>query len=200
MAAGELERTSSPSKRDEVTEPSAVAQLEELQRALAEAELRANGLRDQYLRSVAELDNVRKRAQREVDNATRFALEKFATELLPVKDSLELAVASAAQSDARTLAEGQKATLKLLAKAFEKLDIKEIDPHGEPFDPARHEAVLMQPSSKAEPHSVLQVVQRGYELNGRLLRPARVVVAGALNRQDSHPPTAASGANESPSE
>ncbi len=190
MAGGELERTPSGRERDEVPESrSAVDQLEELQRALADAEQRAAGLRDQYLRSAAELDNVRKRAQREVDNATRSALEKFAAELLPVKDSLELAVANAAKADARSLVEGQKATLKLLARAFEKLDIKEIDPRGEPFDPARHEAVMMQPSATAEPHSVLQVVQRGYELNGRLLRPARVVVAGDLNRQDSHPPT-----------
>ncbi len=191
MTGGELERTASGGERDEAPEArSAVAQLEELQRSLADAELRATGLRDQYLRSVAELDNVRKRAQREIDNATRYAVEKFAAELLPVRDSLELAAANASQADARSLAQGQEATLKLLAKAFEKLDIKAIDPLGEPFDPARHEAVLMQPSSTAEPHSVLQVVQRGYELNGRLLRPARVIVAGTLNRQDSHPPRA----------
>ncbi len=201
MTGGELERTTSAGERDEVPEtPSAVAQLEELQRALADAELRATGLRDQYLRSVAELDNVRKRAQRDVDNATRFALEKFVAELLPARDSLELAVANAGQADARSLAQGQEATLKLLAKAFEKLGIQAIDPLGEPFDPARHEAVLMQPSATAEPHSVLQVVQRGYELNGRLLRPARVIVAGALNRQDPHPPRASSGAKQNPSE
>ncbi len=201
MTGGDLDRAPSAGERDEVSEPpAAVARLEELQRALADAELRATRLRDQYLRSVAELDNVRKRAQREVDNATRFALEKFAAELLPVKDSLELAVANGAQADSRSLAAGQAATLKLLAKAFEKLDIKEIDPYGEPFDPARHEAVLMQPSSTAEPHSVLQVVQRGYELNGRLLRPARVIVAGALNREDSHPPSRAPSAKENPSE
>ena len=190
MTGGELERVPSSDEQESVAEaPSAMAQLEELQRALTDAEVRATSLRDQYLRSVAELDNVRKRAQREVDNASRFALEKFAMELLPVKDSLELAVASAAQADASSLAKGQEATLKLLAKAFEKLDIREIDPQGEPFDPARHEAVLMQPSATAEPHSVLQVVQRGYELNGRLLRPARVIVAQALNRDNLHPPT-----------
>ncbi|MGH8150294.1 MAG: nucleotide exchange factor GrpE [Steroidobacteraceae bacterium] len=199
MASGDLERMSSPDEREQgAGERSAMDSLEELQRALAEAEQRAAGLHDQYLRSAAELDNVRKRAQREVDSATRYGLEKLATELLPVKDSLELAVASASQADARSLAAGQEATLKLLAKAFGKFDIEEIDPLGEPFDPARHEAVLMQPSATAEPNSVLQVVQRGYALNGRLLRPARVIVAKALNREDAHPPSEASRARGAP--
>ncbi len=201
MTGGELERAPSADDRESVPDArSAVAQLEELQRALAHAEQRANGLRDQYLRSAAELDNVRKRAQRDVDNATRYGLERFAAELLPVMDSLQLGVASGARADARSLAEGQEATLKLLAKAFEKLSIKEVRPHGEPFDPTRHEAVLMQDSATAEPNSVLQVVQSGYEINGRLLRPARVIVAKALNRGDSHPPRAASGTSENPSE
>lgn len=181
MSRGELMRGADDgAPRDEVAESSsAMAQLEELQRALVDAEQRASGLHDQYLRTVAELDNIRKRAQRDVDSATRYGLEKFAAELLPVMDSLSLAAANAGQADARSLAEGQEATLKLLVKAFEKLSIREIDPLGEPFDPARHEAMLVQESKTAEPDSVLQVVQRGYELNGRLLRPARVIVARA---------------------
>ena len=187
MSGGELTETDDPGTPNESLgrSSSAMAQLEELQKALGEAERRAEGLRDQYLRSVAELDNIRKRAQRDVESATRYGLEKFATELLPVKDSLELAVASAEQDASdpsaavRSMASGQEATLKLLAKAFDKLGIREIDPRGEPFDPARHEAVLMQDSATAEPNSVLQVVQRGYEINGRLLRPARVIVARA---------------------
>jgi molecular chaperone GrpE len=113
----------------------------------------------------------------DVEQAHKFALEKFAQELLPVRDSLELAAASAATADAASLAAGQDATLKLLARAFEKFAVNAIDPVGEPFDPQRHEAMAMQPSATAEPDSVLQVVQRGYELNGRLLRPARVIVA-----------------------
>lgn len=185
MSGGELTETDETGTPNEALgrPSSAMVQLEELQKALGEAERRAEGLRDQYLRSVAELDNVRKRAQRDVESASRYGLEKFATELLPVKDSLELAVASAGKEAAdpaaavRSMASGQEATLKLLAKAFEKLGIREIDPHGEPFDPAAHEAVLMQESATAEPNSVLQVVQRGYEINGRLLRPARVIVA-----------------------
>jgi molecular chaperone GrpE len=157
---------------------SQLVELERLQQALGEAEERAKSHWEQYLRAVADLDNVRKRAQRDIDAANRYGLEKFAAELLPVRDSLELAVQNAEKAtDARSLKQGQQATLQLLAKALEKLGVVTIDPVGEPFDPARHEAVLAQPSNTAEPNSVLQVVQPGYELNGRLLRPARVIVA-----------------------
>ena len=133
--------------------------------------------RDRYMRTVAELDNVRKRAARDVEQAHRYAVEKLATELLPVLDSLELAVAHGAKADAASLAAGQDATLKLLARAFEKFAIQAVDPVGEPFDPQKHEAMAMRESATAEPDSVVEVVQRGYELNGRLLRPARVIVA-----------------------
>ena len=160
---------------------SPMAELERLQQALAEAEERARGHREQYLRAVAELDNVRKRAQRDIEAANRYGLEKFAAELLPVRDSLELAVQSADQPqvDARSLKQGQEATLQLLAKALERLGLTPISPLGEPFDPTRHEAMLAQESATAEPNSVLQVVQTGYELNGRVIRPARVIVAKA---------------------
>jgi molecular chaperone GrpE len=153
-------------------------EVERLQQALADSEERARGQYEQYLRAVAELENVRKRAQRDIESATRYGLEKFAAELLPVKDSLEAAVQSAA-ADARSLREGQEATLQLLSRALEKLGVKVIDPEGEPFDPARHEAMMAQESDSAEPNSVLKVVQPGYELNGRLLRPARVIVSRA---------------------
>jgi molecular chaperone GrpE len=155
------------------------ADLAQLQQALAEAQQLAGSQKDLYLRAMAELDNVRKRTQREVENASRYGLEKFAIELLPVLDSLQGAVSTAARSDARSLIDGQQATLKLLVKAFEKLNIRAINPIGEPFDPARHEAVMAQESTTAEPNSVLQVVQPGFELSGRLLRPARVIVARA---------------------
>lgn len=148
------------------------AELESAQQASAAA-------RDAQLRAAAELENVRKRAQRDIENAHRFALERFAGELLGVRDSLELAAQSAATADAASLAAGQEATLQLLAKAFEKFSIQRIDPLGAPFDPALHEAVVMQESDTAKPDSVLQVLQSGYQLNGRLLRPARVIVARA---------------------
>jgi molecular chaperone GrpE len=152
---------------------SQLVELERLQLALAEAEERAKNHWEQYLRAVADLDNVRKRAQRDIEAANRYGLEKFAAELLPVRDSLELAVQNAEKAtDIRSLKQGQEATLQLLAKALEKLGIVTINP-------ARHEAMMAQPSNTAEPNSVLQVVQPGYELNGRLLRPARVIVSKA---------------------
>jgi molecular chaperone GrpE len=151
--------------------------VEKLQQELAEAQAQVSQHRDQLLRAAAELDNIRKRAGRDVEQAHRYALEKIAQELLPVRDSLELAVASAGTADASALAAGQEATLKLLARAFEKFSILGIEPLGEPFDPQRHEAMAMQDAPAAEPDSVLLVVQKGYELNGRLLRPARVIVA-----------------------
>lgn len=157
----------------------AADELSSLRQQLAEAQAAAVQGREQVLRAAAELDNIRKRAARDMEQAHRYALERFAQELLPVADSLELAVASAAGADAASLAAGQEATLRLLASAFVKFAIQPIDPAGERFDPERHEAMAMQPSTTAEPDSVLQVVQRGYQLNGRLLRPARVIVARA---------------------
>jgi molecular chaperone GrpE len=179
MTANEREQ------RDPAAEPTTVlpetaaqlVELERLQQALSESEERAKSHWEQYLRAVADLDNVRKRAQRDIESANRYGLEKLAQELLPVRDSLELAVQNAGRSDVASLKSGQEATLALLAKALEKFGVRVINPLGEPFDPERHEAMMTQDSSTAEPNSVLQVVQPGYELNGRLLRPARVIVA-----------------------
>jgi molecular chaperone GrpE len=154
-----------------------LVELERLQRSLADAEERARSHWEQYLRALAELDNVRKRAARDMEAANRYGLEKFAAELLPVKDTLELAVHNASRADATSLREGQKATLQLLNRALERLGVTPINPQGQPFDPERHEAMMAQESKEAPANSVLQVVQPGYELNGRLLRPARVIVA-----------------------
>jgi molecular chaperone GrpE len=154
-------------------------EFEQLKVRLAEAEERAKSHWEQYLRAVADLENVRKRAQRDIEQASRFGLEKFAQELIPVKDSLDLGVENAPRSDVAALAEGQAATQRLLVKAFEKLGIVELDPVGQPFVANHHEAMAVQPSATAEPDSVLAVIQRGYVLNGRLLRPARVIVAKA---------------------
>jgi len=154
-------------------------EITQLRTELAAAQLAASQHRDQLLRTAAEVENIRRRTARDVEQAHKFALEKFAQELLPIADSLEQAAASAAGANAATLAAGQEATLKLLSRAFERFALNTIDPVGEPFDPERHEAMAMLPSATAEPGSVLQVVQRGYELNGRLLRPARVLVARA---------------------
>lgn len=132
---------------------------------------------DRYLRAAAELDNVRKRAARDMDNARKFALERFATELLAVRDSLEMGLQAAGEASAADLIEGNRATLKQLVTTMERFGVSEVDPQGEPFDPAFHEAMTMQPSAEVEPNTVLTVFQKGYTLNGRLLRPARVVVA-----------------------
>ena len=159
--------------------PEQTPDVAQLQAQLADAEARAAAARDQHLRAVAELDNVRKRAQRDVENAHRYALEKFAADLLPVKDSLDLAIENSARADAAALIEGQAATQRLLAKAIERAGIVELNPQGEPFDANLHEAMAAQPSATAEPNSVLAVVQRGYSLNGRLQRAARVEIARA---------------------
>jgi molecular chaperone GrpE len=132
---------------------------------------------DRYLRAMAEADNIRKRASRDIEHAHKFALENFSKDLLAVKDSLEMGLAAADTADAESLLAGSEATLKLLAGLLERFGISEIDPEGEPFDPERHEAMTMQPSAEVEPGSVLTVIQKGYVLNGRLLRPARVIVA-----------------------
>lgn len=144
---------------------------------LAALEAKAQENWDRYLRTAAELENVRKRAARDVEHARKFALERFSTELLAVRDSLDAGLEAADQADAATLREGSEATLKLLAKVMGQFGVEELDPLGEPFDPNFHEAMTMQPSAEMEPGSVMVVVQKGYTLNGRLLRPARVVVA-----------------------
>ena len=151
-------------------EDEATASLEELQ-------AKADENWDRYLRAAAEVENVRKRATRDVEHARKYALENFGRELLAVKDSLEMGLEAAGSADADSLREGSEATLKLLATTLERFGVSEIDPEGEPFDPEQHEAMTMQPSADVEPGSVLTVIQKGYSLNGRLLRPARVVVA-----------------------
>ena len=131
------------------------------------------------MRAAAELENVRKRASRDVENARKFALERFARELLEVCDSLEMGISAGAEAGAEALLTGSQATLKQLISTLQQFGVVEVDPLGEPFDPELHEAMTMQPSADAEPGSVLTVFQKGYTLNGRLLRPARVVVAQA---------------------
>ena len=165
-ASGELPLT------DEVTDP------------LADAQATAAENWDKYVRAVAELDNVRKRAARDVDSARKFALERFAADLLGVCDSFEMGLATADTADADQLRTGSENTLKLLTATMDRFGVTEIDPEGEPFDPEFHEAVAMQPSGDVEPGSVMTVFQKGYSLNGRLLRPARVVVAQEMPQSD----------------
>jgi molecular chaperone GrpE len=160
----------------EVSEPEGVEADVDPDAALAEAQAKADENWERYLRALAEVENVRKRAGRDVENAHKFALERFAKELLGVKDTLEMGLAVEGAS-VESLLEGSNATLKMLASTLERFGIVEVDPAGEPFDPEFHEAISMQPAKDAEPGSVVAVVQKGYTLNGRLLRPAMVIVA-----------------------
>jgi len=146
-----------------------------LEEALRQAEAKAQEHHEAWLRAAAEAENVRKRAQEDVAKAHKFALEKFATELLAVKDSLEAALATE-NATVENLRSGVELTLKQLAAVFERQQIREIDPAGQKFDPHRHEAISMLPSEK-EPNTVINVLQKGYALNERVIRPALVTVA-----------------------
>ncbi len=152
---------------------------QKLDRQLEDAQQKATEYQDKMLRIQAEMDNLRKRTERDVSNAHKYAVEKFANELLQVKDSLELGL-SAEDIDVAKLQEGTELTLKMLSNAFEKFSIKELNPVGETFDPNLHEAMTMQESTEHEPNTVLTVMQKGYTLHGRLIRPAMVIVAKAV--------------------
>ena len=133
---------------------------------------------DKALRATAELENVRRRTSRDIENAHKYALERFVNELLPVIDSMELGInASQSAEDIESLREGMDLTLKKLFDSLEKFGVKAIDPAGEKFDPDWHEAVSMQELEGSASGQVVTVMQKGYELNGRLVRPAMVVVA-----------------------
>ncbi|SFR45861.1 molecular chaperone GrpE [Marinobacter gudaonensis] len=139
---------------------------------------------EQMLRAQAEMQNVRRRAEIDVEKAHKFALEKFVKELLPVADSLEKAVESTeghenAGEVVASIREGVEMTLNLFMSSLKKFNVEQINPVGEPFDPQQHEAMSMVPAPDAEPNSVVAVVQKGYLLNGRVVRPAMVVVAKA---------------------
>jgi len=158
-----------PGKR---AEPDVMPGPEELLKA---AELAAQEHHDAWLRAKAETENVRKRAQIDVANAHKFALEGFAQELLPVRDSLEAALASP-NLTLESLKSGVELTLKQLAAAFDKANIKEINPLGEMLDPHKHQA-MNTVESDAPANSIVSVFQKGYALNERLVRPALVSVA-----------------------
>lgn len=159
---------------------------EELPAALEAAREQAANLRDTALRAQAETENVRRRAARDVENAHRFALERFTADLLAVLDSLEKAVESAATAvDAAAVAEGVELSLKLFLDSLRKHGIEQVDPLGEPFDPAQQEAMAVVVNPDAEPNSVMEVMQRGYLLNGRLVRAAKVIVSKAPEAQQA---------------
>jgi len=153
----------------------------ELQAALDAANSQADDNHQALLLAHAEQENLRKRTARDIEKARKFALEGFAKELLPVKDSLELGLAAAVEVDGghEQVIEGMELTLNLLTAALEKNHVQEINPVGQPFDPERHQAMATQPSDQHEPNTVITVYQKGYLLHDRLIRPAMVVVAKA---------------------
>jgi len=162
----------------EEAEDTEAADSEDLHALLTDARSRADEHWDQCLRLQAEMDNLRKRTERDLANAHKFALEKFASELLPVRDSLEMGLQAAQENaDVEKLKEGGELTLKMLTNAMEKFSIKEINPLNESFNPEYHEAMSMQEREDVAPNTVVTVVQKGYLLNDRLIRPAMVIVS-----------------------
>ena len=160
--------------------PVSRAEFDALQQDLDQALAKADEHWKLYLGAHAEMENLRKRAEREVQNAHKFALERFFSELLPVRDSLELGLAATSDAvDVAKLREGVELTLRQLAAAMEKFGAREINPLGLRFNPNEHEAMAMAPTDQAEPNTVIQVLQKGYSLNDRLIRPAKVLVAQA---------------------
>lgn len=153
--------------------------LGELQTQLREMTAKAESNWNEVLRARAEMDNLRKRHERELDGARKFALEGFVGELLQVRDSLELGVdaAQGEAADTRQLREGTELTLKLLGDVMSKFGVEQLNPDGEPFDPDYHQAMSIQPRDDVPPNTVVTVIQKGYTLNGRLVRPAMVMVS-----------------------
>ena len=147
-------------------------EVEELQQKLST-------LGEQLLREQAEMQNVRRRAQRDIENAHKYALEKFSTELLSVVDNLERALAAIDADDEsqKAVAEGLELTLKTFIEVLAKYKVEAVEPEGQPFDADLHQAVSMVPNGEVEPNTVIDVFQKGYTLNGRLIRPAMVVVS-----------------------
>jgi molecular chaperone GrpE len=159
---------------DEATDPDA------LQALLEDARNKADSHWDQCLRLQADMENLRKRNERDLINAHKFALEKFAVDLLPVKDSLEMGLAAAGENaDVAKLKEGGELTLKMLSSAMDKYNIIEVNALNEKFNPEYHEAMSVQERADVAANTVVTVVQKGYLLNGRLIRPAMVIVSKA---------------------
>ena len=176
----QVEAAESAAVEGEIVDESA-ARIAELEKALAASEAKFNEQQDSVLRARAEMENARRRAEAEVDKARKFALERFAGELLDVIDNLERAVmvADTENEAIKPMLEGVEMTLKSFVSTIEKFGMTPIDPQGEAFNPELHQAMSMQESTDFAPNTVMAVMQKGYELNGRLLRPAMVMVSRA---------------------
>ena len=149
---------------------------EELVEQLKKAEEKAEESWETLLRTKAEMENLRKRTQKDLENAHKYGIERFVSELLPIIDSMELGLA-AEEVSVESLREGMELTLNMASQVLEKFNIAVIDPIEEKFDPEFHQAMSMQPSDEVEPNTVIAVMQKGYTLNDRLVRPAMVMVS-----------------------
>ncbi len=165
------------------TEP---VSLEELQKQLKQAQKKAEQNWDKAVRSQAEMENLKRRTQKDLENAHKYGLEKFAKELLSVIDSLELGIQASTSDlpEVVALKEGSELTIKQFETVFAKFNIEALEPIGQAFNPELHQAMTMQPSADVEPNTVINVFQKGYILNGRLIRPAMVVVSQAVKPVD----------------
>ena len=165
----QLEPETAAEEAEVLTIESLQQQLEDAQKIIDESSLRAR----------ADIDNLQRRHKKELEKAHKFALDDFSSELLPVWDSLELGIQAALDhtADVDKLREGSELTLKLLSDVMNKFGIEQINPMGETFNPEEHQAISMQPGDNVPPNTVTAVVQRGYKLNGRLIRPAMVMVS-----------------------
>lgn len=193
QSESEMSESAAPEARDEqLANPEGVAPEAGAEEQVAEAEESPEeemarlhedlaNARDAVLRAQAEAQNVKRRAEQDVEKARKFALERFVGELLPVVDNLERALEAASGDEevVKPIAEGVELTLKSFLDVLGKQNIAVLDPHGEPFDPNLHQAMSMVENTEVEPNTVIAVMQKGYTLNGRLVRPAMVMVSKA---------------------
>ncbi len=158
---------------------------EDLSDLLEKARAKADEHYDQMMRAHAELENLKRRHQRDLENAHKYGLDKFVAELLGVRDSLELGLNAALDesADVQKLREGTELTLKMLGDTMGKFGVEQIDPLNQPFNPELHQAMSMQPRADVPANTVVAVVQKGYSLNGRLVRPAMVMVSQAVAQE-----------------
>ena len=178
-------RTGQADTAEQAAETGSEMSLQEALERLTATETESREARDKLLRIQAEMQNLRRRTEQDIEKAHRFGQEKFSSELLMVMDNLERAAEAAGKHDdseagnqvVKAIHEGVNLTLKSLVDCFARFQIEAVDPEGEPFDPALHQAMSIQENDKVEPNTVISVMQKGYTLHGRVLRPAMVVVA-----------------------
>jgi molecular chaperone GrpE len=196
MRVSDQESKETQTEEEELTEAAQAAVEAAIESAVAEGEQELSledmvsqlqddvlAARDAALRAQADAQNIKRRAEQDVEKARKFALERFSGDLLPVVDNLErtLEAASGADELSKSIAEGVELTLKSLTDAMKKYNIEALDPVGEPFDPQLHQAMTMMENADMEPNTVMAVMQKGYTLNGRLIRPAMVMVTKAAS-------------------